>query len=100
MAGKYLGAEGVQRLWQRIMLRYDGKLDSVTNKDDTIEVTSGRVISVKVSPAENNLLKIDAGKGLFVAKMHKLTFGSDKNYVYDGTEDVTVPVYQGEYYEE
>lgn len=29
--------------------------------------------------------------------LHKLTFGADETYVYDGTEDVTVPVYLGEY---
>ena len=32
-------------------------------------------------------------------KMAKLTFGSDKNYVYDGTEDIVIPVYNGEYEE-
>ena len=29
--------------------------------------------------------------------MHKLTFGADQQYVYDGSEDVTVPVYMGQY---
>lgn len=28
--------------------------------------------------------------------LHKLTFGADQAYVYDGTEDITVPVYMGE----
>ncbi len=28
-------------------------------------------------------------------EMHKLTFGADQEYVYDGSEDVTVPVYMG-----
>ena len=27
--------------------------------------------------------------------LHKLTFGADQTYVYDGSEDVTVPVYMG-----
>ena len=27
--------------------------------------------------------------------LHKLTFGADQEYVYDGTQDVTVPVYMG-----
>ena len=26
---------------------------------------------------------------------HKLTFGSNQNYVFDGSEDVTVPTYTG-----
>lgn len=28
-------------------------------------------------------------------KLHKLTFGAGQEYVYDGSEDVTVPVYMG-----
>ena len=31
------------------------------------------------------------------ATMHTLTFGDGGQYVYDGSEDVTVPVYTGEY---
>jgi hypothetical protein len=86
----------------RITQRYDKKLDSVTNKDDSIEVHSGREISARVSSEEGNLLSVKAGKGLYVSApvLKKLTFGADKEYVYDGTEDVTVPVYKGEYYEE
>ena len=30
-----------------------------------------------------------------ITALHKLTFGADKAYVYDGSEDVTVPVYMG-----
>ena len=30
-----------------------------------------------------------------ISALHKLTFGADQAYVYDGTEDVTVPVYMG-----
>lgn len=30
-----------------------------------------------------------------IGKLHKLTFGADQAYVYDGSEDVTVPVYMG-----
>ena len=98
MAGKrFLDYSGVETLWRKIRERYDKKLDSVTNHDESIEVTYGREIGVKVSSLEGNLLKVE--KGLYVAapSLHKLTFGSDKNYVYDGTEDVTVPVYKGEY---
>lgn len=29
---------------------------------------------------------------------HKLIFGADQQYVFDGSEDVTVPVYRGFYY--
>lgn len=32
-----------------------------------------------------------------IGALHKLTFGADQAYVYDGTEDVTVPVYLGSY---
>ena len=30
-----------------------------------------------------------------IGSMHKLTFGADQEYVYDGSKDVTVPVYMG-----
>ena len=30
--------------------------------------------------------------------LHKLTFGANQEYVYDGTEDVTVPVYMGAFH--
>jgi len=94
---KFATYEAIERLWLRITQRYDKKLDSVTNKDETVEVNSGREIAVRVSSKKDNLLKVDPDKGLLVDKMHTLTFGSDKNYTYDGTEDVTVPVYKGDY---
>ena len=31
-----------------------------------------------------------------ITRLHTLTFGADQAYVYDGTQDVTVPVYMGE----
>jgi len=92
---KYVSYAKLERFWQRITQRYDKKLDSVTNKDDTVEVLFGREIGVRVSPRTNNLLKVKDGEGLYVAPMHKLTFGSDQDYTYDGSEDLTVPVYPG-----
>ena len=92
---KYVSYDKLERFWQRITQRYDKKLDSVTNSDDTVEVLFGREIAVRVSPKKGNLLKVEKGDGLFVAPLHTLTFGSDKNYTYDGSDDVTVPVYQG-----
>lgn len=92
---KYVSYDKLERFWQRITQRYDKKLDSVTNSDDTVEVLYGREIAVKVSPKKGNLLKVEKGKGLVVDPLHTLTFGSDQNYTYDGSEDVTVPVYQG-----
>ena len=59
------------------------------------------IFTVHISDDEDNQLVVKPGDngGLYVGKpvLHKLTFGSDQNYVYDGTEDVTVPVYTGEY---
>ena len=96
---KFLDYEGLQRLWLRITQRYDGKLSSVTNHDDSVQVFSDREIAVKISSSEGNLLRLEAGNGLYVDRpvLHKLTFGSTQDYVYDGTEDVTVPVYTGDY---
>ena len=96
---KFMDARRVARLWAAITRRYDNRLESVTNHDDSIEVFSDREIAVKISSTEGNLLRVDTGKGLYVAMpaLHKLTFGSKQDYVYDGTQDVTVPVYTGDY---
>ena len=94
---RFVDYAGLERFWQRITDKYDKKLDSVTNKNSTIKVTNSLEIEVKVSPAEDNLLVVN--QGLFVPKNHKLTFGLDKAYEYDGTKDVEVPVYDGTYKE-
>ena len=89
---KFATYEAIERLWLRIKQRYDKKLDSVTNKDDTIEVNSGREISARISSNKNNNLSVDGG--LYVPKNNTLTFGP---YKYDGSEDVSVAIYDGEY---
>lgn len=96
---KYVDYSGLELFWGRICKRFDKKLESVSGKDDSIEVSNNNQIAVKISPSEDNYLTVKSGEGLFVSKpkMSKLTFGSDKDYIYDGTEDVTVPVYNGEY---
>jgi len=94
---RYLDYSGTYELWRRIVKLCDKKLESVTPKDDSIVVTDKNKISVKISKAKNNLIKLKAGEGLCVDSLmnHKLTFGADQEYVYDGSEDVTVPVYTG-----
>lgn len=96
---KFLDYERLEIFWNIIKQRYDNRLSSVTNHDNSIEVFSDREIAVKISTAEGNLLKLDAQNGLYVGQptLHKLTFGSKQDYVYDGTKDVTVPVYTGDY---
>ena len=62
---------------------------------ESIVITDGYELVIKLSPKEDNILQLltTAGEeGLYVPKMHKLTFGS---FEYDGSEDVTVPVYDG-----
>lgn len=100
---EYLDYEGVEQFWDRIKRRYDKKLDSVTNRDESIKVTNKREIAVQISDEEDNILQLmtEYGKkGLYVPRTksleHKLTFGAGEKYVYDGSEDVTVPVYQGD----
>lgn len=99
----YFGNSNVQRFWRNLKRILDRKLESVTNKDNTVLVADKRKIAVKISPAEGNALtvkNIPGEEGLFAAKgmqklEHKLTFGADQDYVFDGSQDVTVPVYQG-----
>lgn len=93
---KFVDQQGLQRFWLRIKERYDKKLDSVTNKNETIEVDSGREISVRISSNKNNVLVVEEGNGLLVPKNHKLIFGP---YEYDGSKDITVTIYDGEYQE-
>ena len=99
---EYLDYAGVEQFWDRICRRFDKKLDSVTGRDDSIKVTNRREIGVQISDAEGNILQLKTKpgeKGLYVPPtkaMHKLTFGAGEEYVYDGSEDVTVPVYTGD----
>lgn len=104
MAEKYLDYSGTDLLWKKILSLLDRKIDNIVNADDSIEVTNKNEIAVNISASEDNILQLKPGEGLYVkgssaGRMHKLTFGSDKNYVYDGSEDVTVPVYGGNYSE-
>lgn len=65
---KFLDSTGVGHLWSKIRNRYDSKLDSVAAQNDSIEITSGDHIAVKVSAATGNLLelKTTGDKGLYV----------------------------------
>lgn len=81
------------------------KISSVEGADDSIEVTSGRQIAVKISTASNNALQVIETKGeegLFVPpaastpQNEKLIFGGYGHFVYDGTAEVTVPIYTGQ----
>lgn len=64
---KFASYEAIERLWLRITQLFNKKLENVAHKD-----ASGRL----VEPA------------------HKLSFGP---YEYDGTKDVSVTIYDGEY---
>ena len=94
---RYLDYSGTDELWKRIVKLCNKKIN-VTNADDSIVVTEGNKIAVKISQSENNLLKVKAGEGLSVESlvMHRLTFGGSQQFVYDGSRDVTVPVYEGQ----
>ena len=70
---KYLDYEGLDLLWQRIL--------KLVEKAEP-----------KISPDQGNQLKNQ--NGLFVPKNHVLKFGP---YEYDGTKDVSVTIYDGEY---
>ena len=99
---KYLDYSGTDLLWRKILKLVNKKLDSVTNSDDSIRVSNSREIAVNISQSENNLLQLKPGEGLYVEapqKMHVLRFGANQIYVYDGSQDVTVPVYMGEIHE-
>ncbi len=64
----FLDSTGVGTLWTRIRARYDSKLDSIAAHDDSVEITSGREVNVKISAASGNALelKTTGDKGLYV----------------------------------
>lgn len=95
MDNKFLDSIGLKYLWKKILQLLDQKLDSVEAADKSILVASRRNISVKISNESSNALQLK--DGLYVPKNHKLIFGAHGEFVYDGTQDVTVPVYDGEY---
>ena len=101
---KYFGTKNLNKLWDQIKHLLDRKLESVTNYDNSVKVTNKRMISVRISETEGNALKANnfpGEEGLFVSDkpkslQHKLTFGADEEYIFDGSEDITVPVYKGD----
>ena len=95
----WLDYSGAEILWKKICRRFDKKIDSVANHDESIKVKDGREISVKISAAEKNKLSLNEEKGkegLYVSPSKKLIFGANQEFVYDGTEEVIIPVYMGE----
>ena len=100
MAEKYLDYSGTDLLWRKILKLINKKQDRIVAKDDSILISNDK-ISVNISESENNLLTLIPGEGLYAqapSKMHKLIFGAGGEYVYDGSEDITVPVYDGTHY--
>lgn len=103
-SNKYFGKQNLQKVWDQIMHLLDRKLESVINYDNSVQVTNKRMISAKISDAEGNALKVNnfpGEQGLYVSDKpkslrHKLTFGADEEYIFDGSEDITVPVYKGD----
>ena len=122
--GKYADETAILWLWRKINLLFvkkDGnKVLSDINftaadkaKLDAIEANANNYVLPTASSQTlggikiGNGLTIDengvvstTGQGGSVAPgtMHKLRFGMDQVYEYDGSADVTVPVYMGEYH--
>jgi len=98
----FLDANGVKHLWEKIKKLLDSKLDSVEPKDHSIVVSESNHVGVKISDTEENILQLNdehGEEGLYVPappKPHKLIFGANEEYSYDGSEDITIPVYTGE----
>ncbi len=70
MEEKHFGESGLRLLVAWIRRLLSRKLESVTNNDDSIEVTDRRKLSVKVSPAEGNRIQVKekwGEKGLYVS---------------------------------
>ena len=69
---------------------------------DGFDIDDTGLLTPKVSQAGDNLLTIkteEGEEGFYVSPpvLHKLRFGADQVYEYDGSDDVTVPVYLGDF---
>ena len=62
------------------------------SEDKIINLVAGDNINMTYNSQQN--------KVVVSAQMHTLTFGAGGNYQYDGTADLTVPVYTGTIYSE
>ena len=47
---KFLSAEGVGHLWEKIRERFDPKLDKIEAKDESVVIENNNVVGVQVSP--------------------------------------------------
>lgn len=67
---------------------------------DSIIITDGYEMVVRLSPKADNaleLLKTENEEGFYVPKNKRLIFGSEGQFIYDGSQEVVVPSYSGEY---
>jgi len=95
---KYLNYSGTDLLWKKILILINKKTSPVKSADESIKIIDDNVIAVNISESETNNLKL-TDNGLYVPnKMHNLTFGAHQQFVYNGSEDVTVPEYDGTHY--
>ena len=81
MDEKHIGKSTLKSLvaWIRRML--GKKLDSVTNRDDSIEVADRRELSVRISQAAGNRLQVKTSwgeKGLYVPPDEDLPIATDE----------------------
>ena len=98
MAEKYLDYSGTDLLWRKTLKLLNKKIDEVKSSDESIEITDKNKVAVNISASETNNLSL-VNDGLYVPnKMHKLIFGAHQQFVYDGSEDVIVPEYDGTHY--
>lgn len=95
---RFLDYAGTEKLWRKIVQLCNKKLEHIQSLDDSITVKDKNQIAVNISDTEDNLLQVETGKGLYAKPpvMHTLTFGAGEEYKYDGSKDITVPVYQGQ----
>ena len=59
----FLDSAGVGHLWDKIRERYDAKLDAVTAHDESMQVTNGNEINVRVSAKTGNAVRVVSTSG-------------------------------------
>ena len=121
--GKYADETAILWLWRKInqlfVLKDGDKVLSDVNftaadkaKLDAIEAHANNYVlptassqtlgGIKIGSGltidENGVVSTTGGGSVSPGTMHKLRFGMNQVYEYDGSADVTVPVYMGEYH--
>lgn len=95
---RFFQKNGKEANWNKVVDFIPGKGEIIIyNPDETHDAPRMKIGNGVDLPKDLPFIEFDGEN--YVAKRveHSLYFGADKVYQFDGSKDVTVPVYMGEY---